>query len=73
MTDRIFGWALVAAFVIAVIAFGLIALVLINALGNDQRRIESFSRQCVESNGHIYGSGLYLCLDPEGRVIEVYP
>lgn len=36
-------------------------------------RINNFARDCAIAEGHLYGSGLTLCLTDDGRIIEVYP
>lgn len=38
-----------------------------------QSRTDTFRANCVTAEGHIYGSGLLLCLTDDGRVLEVYP
>ena len=69
MTDRLL-FAIIGGFAVMI----LIALVLVvQNLYRNEDRLLSFQRQCATAGGHPYGTGLTLCLTPDGRVIEVYP
>jgi hypothetical protein len=56
-----------------VIAFGLVAALLLAVTDNDGR-MDSFQNQCAERGGHIYvPDNVAFCLTDDGRFVEVYP
>jgi hypothetical protein len=67
------SWWLIPLVIVGVLLLALGAL--IYATSSDyQRRFDSFQRQCVAADGHIYNpGGISYCLTTDGRFVEVYP
>lgn len=58
---------------LVLLALSPVVLILALVFVHGQMQVASFREQCVAADGHTYGTGLHLCLDDTGRVIEVYP
>lgn len=60
--------------IIGVIMFVVLCLVAIWLIAAGyQDRVDSFKQHCVEAGGHVYNPAIVLCVDNDGRVVEVYP
>lgn len=63
-------WVLLAvALVVALFSVGMTVVSLVQ----HEDDLQAFRRHCDEAGGHLYGPDLVLCLDADGRIVEVYP